>query len=273
MNIILAAVLLSAGLMIGLPQVLDGGVDERAIVSNEQVQILEVLKDSPAEEAGLKMGDMILSVDGNEVSSVLVLQEYIKDKEGLVVDYAIKRGQEIINLDITPVVREDIRSAGNAGVGIAIVSSGLVKYPWYLAIVEGVKYTFLLTWAIMVAFYELIIGLFLGRGVGAEIAGPVGIASLTGQVARMGFVYILQFTAILSVNLAILNFLPFPALDGGRVIFLIIEKIKGSPVKKEVEAIIHNTGFAILMLLVLIVTIKDIAKYSDVFMGFIGKIF
>ena len=141
----------------------------------------------------------------------------------------------------------------------------MVKYPWHLAIAEGIKTTIVLTWLIMVAFYELIKGLFVGQGVSADLAGPVGIAVITGQVARMGFVYILQFTALLSINLAIINFLPIPALDGGRVLFLIIEKFKGSPVKKEIETAIHNIGFSLLMLLVLIVTFRDVARFGDKF--------
>jgi regulator of sigma E protease len=214
-----------------------------------------------------------LGVDNNKFVRTEALQDYIKDKNGQEVSYLILRGQEEINLNITPVVNEEIREEGKAGIGIAIVTTGLVKYPWYYAIWEGIKNTFILTWTILVAFFDLIVGIFSGKGVGADIAGPVGIASLTGQVARMGFVYVLQFTALLSINLAILNFLPFPALDGGRVVFLLIEKIKGSPVKKEVEALIHNTGFALLMLLVLIVTIKDLSGLGGYFMNIFDRIF
>jgi regulator of sigma E protease len=273
MNIFLAVILISVGLMIGLPQVTDGEDIDKAIVSNEKIQILEVLDNSPAQEAGLKTGDIILGVDNNKFVRTEALQDYIKDKNGQEVSYLILRGQEEINLNITPVVNEEIREEGKAGIGIAIVTTGLVKYPWYYAIWEGIKNTFILTWTILVAFFDLIVGIFSGKGVGADIAGPVGIASLTGQVARMGFVYVLQFTALLSINLAILNFLPFPALDGGRVVFLLIEKIKGSPVKKEVEALIHNTGFALLMLLVLIVTIKDLSGLGGYFMNIFDRIF
>ncbi|MFH1583354.1 MAG: site-2 protease family protein, partial [Candidatus Falkowbacteria bacterium] len=83
----------------------------------------------------------------------------------------------------------------------------------------------------------------------------------------------LQFTALLSINLAVINFFPFPALDGGRVLFLIIEKIKRSPVKSEVEGAIHNIGFALLMVLILLVTFRDVARFGDVFMNVWEKIF
>jgi regulator of sigma E protease len=130
-------------------------------------------------------------------------------------------------------------------------------------VIEGVKTTFILVWAIITAFFGLVKSLFSGHGVSADLAGPVGIAALTGQVARMGFIYIVQFAAILSVNLAIINAFPFPALDGGRILFIFIEKMKGRPVKKEIEGLIHNIGFALLMILVLLVTFRDIARFSD----------
>ncbi len=151
--------------------------------------------------------------------------------------------------------------AGNGSLGVAILSTGLVKYPWYQAIWEGLKVSMLLLWAIIVAFFELIRNLIISQPIDAEIAGPVGIADLTGQFARMGFTYLLQFTALLSLNLAVLNILPFPALDGGRLVFLAIEKIKGSPVKQDIELAIHNLGFIALMMLVLVVTFKDIARF------------
>ena len=269
MNIILAAILISAGLMFGLPQALDN-IDARAQVFDKKIQIVEVLGESPAKEAGLKMGDVVVSINGNELTNYENLQKFNADNINQELKYKIKRGQEEFEKTITPITIEE---TGKGGIGIGIIETGIVKYPWYLAIWEGIKTTIFLTWAIIVAFYELIKGLIVGQGISADVAGPVGIAVLTGQVARMGFVYVLQFTALLSINLAIINFLPFPALDGGRVLFLIIEKIKGSPVKREVEAVIHNIGFALLMILVLIVTFKDVAKFGDSFRMLWEKIF
>src|SRR3989339_522983 len=198
MNVVLAAILISFGFMVGLPQGIEG-VSSHAKISNRQIQIME--------ETGLP------------------------------------------------------------GIGIGMADIGLVKYPVHLAIWYGIKTTIIFILAILFAFYEMIKGLIMGAGVGADISGPVGIAVLTGQFARMGFVYFLQFTAILSMNLAIINALPFPALDGGRILFLIIEKFKGGPVKKEVEAMVHYIGFVLLMILVVFVTFKDIARYGDKFVS------
>lgn len=263
MNIVLAMFLISIGYMIGLPQLLDEKMPG-AKISNRQIQVVEVIKDSPASQAGLKIGDIIQTIDNQSFKTSDELQNYVASKSGQKLAYAIKRGQDEIKLDLIPEKRVE---TGKGGIGIAIVETGLVKYNFFSAIWQGVKTTVLLTWAIIVSFFGLIKSLILGRGLGADLAGPVGIAALTGQVAQMGFVYVLQFAAMLSINLAIINAFPFPALDGGRVLFLIIEKIKGSPVKREVEGVIHNIGFALLMLLVLVVTFKDVAKYTDKFVA------
>jgi len=270
MNIVLAAVLISAGFMIGLPQSLDDSLSARAKISDKKIQIVQVIKNTPAELAGLQVGDAIISIDNNSFLNYEELQNYVASNVGNKLSYEIKRGQDLIEASIVPKLMPEIN---RGGVGVAITETGIVSYPWYLAIFEGIKTTLFLTWAIVIAFYELIKGLILGAGVTADLSGPVGIATLTGQVARLGFVYLLQFTALLSINLAVINFFPFPALDGGRVLFLIIEKIKRSPVKAEVEGAIHNIGFALLMLLVLVVTLRDVSKFGYVFKNLFEKIF
>ncbi|MDO9399145.1 MAG: RIP metalloprotease RseP [bacterium] len=257
MNGVLAMILIIIGFMVGMPQITEN-LGSQAQVSNHKIQIVQVFKDSPASKAELKIGDVIIDIDNQQFDNFSGLQKYVAEHSGQKLNYKIKRGGAEIISQITPEVRQE---TGKGGVGIAIAETGIVKYPWHIAIWQGIKTTFLLTWAILVAFYELFKGLILGHGLSAEMAGPVGIATLTGEVTRMGFVYLMQFTALLSINLAILNFLPFPALDGGRILFLIIEKIKGSPVKKELENAAHSIGFLLLMLLVLVVTYKDIAKF------------
>ena len=197
------------------------------------------------------------------------LQDFVDTNKDQVLNYELKRDGDIIDKQITAVVREE---TGRGGIGVGVADTGLVRYPAHLAVWHGLESVYFLTLAILAAFWELISGLFMGKGMSAELAGPVGIAALTGQVAHMGFVYLLQFTVMLSVNLAIINALPFPALDGGRIFFLIIEKLKGSPVKREIEAVVHNTGFALLMVMVLLVTFKDVSRYSGVFKSLWGKI-
>ncbi|RLC37117.1 RIP metalloprotease RseP [Candidatus Falkowbacteria bacterium] len=256
MNVVLAAVLISFGFMVGLPQATEG-LSSSAKVSREKIQIIEILPDSPADEASLEIGDIILEINNNKFIKSEELQKYVAANTGRELVYKIESGGEMVEKRITPKIIEETQAGG---IGVGIVESGIVRYPVHIAIWEGLRTTFLLTWFIIVAFYDLIKGLILGQGVSIELGGPVKIAQITGDAVRMGFAYLINFAALLSINLAIINAFPFPALDGGRILFLIIEKIKGSPVKKEVEAVFHNIGFALLMLLILLITYKDIAR-------------
>lgn len=270
MNVILAAALLGVGYMFGLPQAVDENISPRAEVSDVKVQILEVLANSPAERAGLELGDTVRKIDGQVIERYQAMQKIVDDNQDNELEFVIGRGPDELIMKITPELREEI---GRGGIGVAITETGLVRYPFFIAIWQGIKAAFVFTWLILLAFASLLKGLIMGQGMGVEVAGPIGIAAMTGQVARQGFVYLLQFSAVLSINLAIINALPFPALDGGRILFLFIEKIKGSPVKKEIEGTIHYIGFALLMLLILVVTFKDVFKHSSFVQMMVEKIF
>ncbi len=269
MNLAVAAVFLAVGFMVGLPQTLEN-VGSNVQVVERNLQIIQVLPNSPAAAAGLKMGDSIISVSGQAVNNYQELSDLVSARAGQKLAYQIRRGQEELELAITPQLMPD---SGKVGIGIAVAETGIVSYPWYLAVWEGIKATLIMSWYIIVAFVMIIKNLFVGQGIGAELSGPVGIAVMTGQVVNLGFVYILQFAAILSINLAVINYAPFPALDGGRVLFLLIEKLRGRAVPEKVEAAIHNIGFALLMLLVVIVTFKDVFKFSDKFLALFHQIF
>ena len=256
MNIVLAAVIIIIGLMVGLPQILEN-LPNNVQVSSRQIQIMDVMPDSPAAAADFKVGDVIVDINKQTFSRYADIQTFVDKHNGQPLTYTIKRGQDLINKQVTPVT---IKATGKGGIGIGIAEIGLVRYPWYLAIWEGIKNTGLLLWAIIMGFIGLLVRVFSGQNVSAEVAGPVGIATLTGQMVAMGWVYVLQFTAILSLNLAVINVLPIPALDGGRLLFLAIEKIRRKPVKQEIEAMVHNLFFVILLLLILLITFKDVAK-------------
>lgn len=268
MNIILAAVLLSVGFIIGMPQVVDdGSVVE---VRDRQLTIIQVLPDTPAKVAGLESGDKIIQIGELDNPEVKVMQDYVNSHKDQVLNITIKRGTEEIKKEIKPVVYPD---TGKAGIGVAIATVGLVKYPWYQAIIEGVKATGWYLKEIVVAFYGLIAALVVGKGVNGAVSGPVGIATMTGEVARLGWSYLLQFTAMLSLNLAVLNILPIPALDGGRLLFLAIGKIIRRPVSAKVEQVTHSVGFMLLMLLVVIITVKDLRVFEGAFSHFINRLF
>lgn len=259
MNFLLCAVLLSIGFGLGLPQAVDQESIDQGLVRDYKIMVVSVLDDHPAQAAEIELGDVLLAVDGQELQGVSSLNDYTADKIGQTVTYTISRGGEPLDKEIEIVKIE----SGQGGIGIGLVETGIISYPVHKAVWNGFKLTGYLTKEITLAFYNIFKNLIIGQPVGVQVSGPVGIAVLTGQVARLGFIYILQFTALLSLNLAIINFIPFPALDGGRLLFLGIEKIRRKPVSQKVEGIIHTLGFAILMLIIVIVTFQDVLRYVN----------
>jgi regulator of sigma E protease len=225
------------------------------------VQITEIAPNSPAQTAGIEAGDKIIAVKSQtaaeNINTVSVFQDLISANKGKELLITLQRGQQ--ELEVKAVPRLEI-PAGEGALGIGLVRVAEIYYPWYQSFWEGTKETFALIWLTLSAFGYMLWQL-IGHGQAvAEVAGPVGIYTITGQVVQMGFVYIIQLAALLSVNLAIINAFPFPALDGGRVLFLIIEKIKGSPVSQAVERGVHTAGFVFLLLLMLLITARDVIK-------------
>ncbi|MDB4940023.1 MAG: Zinc metalloprotease [Candidatus Doudnabacteria bacterium] len=253
MNFVLAWILFSIGFTIGLPTVIEQGqtVPAHGTIRGGSISILQIDPNSPAAKAGITEGDVIISLDGHPVNDVNQVIDYIKSKAGSSVDFQMKRGNTNEDFKVTP--RQN-PPPGEGAVGIALGNVGRLSFPFYIAPIMALK----ATWQVIVGtasgFYHLI---FQGQGV-SSLGGPVKIAKLTGQVTQLGLVYILQFAAFLSVNLGILNIMPFPALDGGRVLFLIIEKVRGKRNNSKIESWFNTIGFALLMVLVLIITVKDI---------------
>lgn len=269
MNILLAAVLLSLGFIIGLPQNTNDIADVSSI-KDRKLEIMSVLAGKPAEKVEIKAGDVIVKIGNLENPRQTELIAYVDEHKKEQISVTVKRGEELLVKNIQPMIYED---TGKGGLGIAIAEVGIVQYPWYKAIYYGFITAGLYLKEIIFAFGIFFKGLFAGAGVGAAVTGPVGIAVMTGQVARMGLIYLIQFTAVLSLNLAIINALPLPALDGGKILFLFIAKLRGKPVSQKVENTIHIIGFNLLLLLALIITIKDISAFKGVFSNLLHKLF
>lgn len=260
MNFLLAMFLLGVGNKIGLPTVVDENSGP-GVVRSVRVQISGIAPSSPAEAAGIKVGDTIIglkNLEAMEVSTPQEVQSFIEKHKGEEIILTVKRGND--NIDIPLVPREN-PPAEEGPLGVALVNTAIVSYPWIESLSRGVIDTINLTILIIVALGSIIHRAVIGLPVGEALTGPVGIYNVTSQAAEMGFVYLLQLTALLSINLAIINILPFPALDGGRLLFLGIEKIKGTPVSQKVENVIHTAGFAFLILLMLLITYKDLTKF------------
>lgn len=259
MNVLLAWGLLTIGFIAGLPSAIDGVDFVGADVRDVNTQVTYVLPESPADEAGFTLGDRVLSVNGQAAVDAEHARELIGLADaGEEIEVLVERGTEgQVAIAVAP---EEIEP-GLIAIGTQLTTVGLVRYPVHLAIVQGAVATIDMTAMTAVGFWDLIGRLVTGQGLGGEVSGPVGIAVLTGEVADLGFVYLLNFAAVLSVNLAILNIIPFPALDGGRILFLLIEIVRRKPATARIEATVHGLGFALLMILVVLVTYKDIVKF------------
>jgi len=266
MNLLLCMLLLMIGYGIGMPSA--GPKDPGAIaVTPVKIQIVEVINDLPAKAAGVKLGDVISRVDGREFLEIKDLQNYLSERAGEEVSFELQRGEETLTKQIGVQKYQD-----TVGIGIALSETQVIRYPWYLAIWYGFKMTFIWLAFIFVTLFTIIKNLILATPVGLEVTGPVGIAVMTGEATRLGIFYLLQFVALISLNLAIINILPFPALDGGRILFLLIEKIRGRAIKQKWENLAHNIGFILLMGLVLVVTYRDVLRYGGRIAGVFKKV-
>lgn len=256
MNLVLAWVLLSLALGFGTPQAVNS-VGQDAAMEDQRVVIGTVASSSPAQQAGIEAGDVILKMDGQEAESVQMVQEYTTSNAGQEITYTIQRNQETKTIKTTP--REN-PPEGEGALGVQLAQVANVSYPWYKAAWKGLELTWDYLKLTISGFTQIIGQLFGGPAVDGEIAGPVGIAVLTGRFAKMGIVALMQFTALLSINLAIINALPIPALDGGRILFLAVEAVRGKKVRAKVEQWSHAIGFALLLALLVVITIKDVAN-------------
>jgi regulator of sigma E protease len=261
MNMVAAWALFSLGFAIGLPSLLEGSPVDESLISERTISIVEVLKESPAEAAGMLPGDEVVAIDGEEFTSGEAAREALAPNEdGSPLVFTLERAGEEVTAEVNPAYIEELEKEG---VGIALVETGIVRYPWYQAPLVGAQTTAGMTVAVVGGFWGLLTGIFSQEEVIAQLSGPVGIASLTGQVLDLGAIHMVQFAAMLSVNLAVLNILPFPALDGGRILFLFIEAVRRKPLTARFEQSVHGIGFALLLLLVLFVTYQDIVRLGS----------
>lgn len=264
-NIIFAWLLFSLGFMIGLPTPVEN--DYGAAVRDPQLTIVSVLPDSPAQEAGLKSGDKIISLSNGAAltePSLENVSDFINSSPGQI-QMEILRGKENLTFEVTPQTNTADNASDSPGparkmVGIEMDMVGTLSLPLHQALYEGAKVTWRLMDLTVRGISDLIGRAFVGQADISQVSGPVGIVGLVGDASRLGFAYLLTFSALISINLAIINLVPFPALDGGRIIFVIIEAITRRRINTKVANILNTAGFALLILLMLFITYRDIVK-------------
>lgn len=238
------------------------------------VTISTVAPNSPAAQAQLKPNDVILALDGQKVDSIGRLQELVEQRLGQEVTLDVQRtdaaeGTTTFNATLTPRTRAQLGpNEGPVGVALDVPSDKVVEVRYsnrlnpIQALIYGVQNTFLLFFQ-MLSGIGMLLGSFFGMAdpsIRGGVAGPVGIARMTGEVARTGgLISYLNLTALISVNLALINLLPFPALDGSRIVFALIEWVRrGKRVPPEKEAMVHALGMIALLGLMLLITFSDI---------------
>jgi regulator of sigma E protease len=249
MNIILPLILLSIAYMI--PHFASVNNIQ---TDNGEVLVLEVVANSPSAKAGIKVNDIIINADGEPILNVGDYERIIKANLGEEITVNIKhpdsRTEEV---KITPQANSP---ASQGATGVAITTVVRESSPFWKAIPQGaVSY-----WNMILLFKDGIVGMIKGT-VPIEVTGPVGMAQMTGEIIKTGFANLLMFAAVISLNLGILNIFPIPAMDGGRIVFVLLEWVRrGKRVSPKTEGMIHTIGFILLMIVFVIIAYKDILR-------------
>ena len=257
-NLLFAWVLISAGFMAGLPYSAEDKVYGARVVG-ATLTITQVVPKSPAESAGLKSGDKIVALYGGtdtlENPGVESTQKFIASHDEVTLAYLREKEIKTVVIytqgGITP---------NRHAIGISMDKTGILKLPVGEALYAGVVTTASFAWLTATGLFDFFKNIFIGQANFSDVSGPIGIVGIVSDASALGFVYLLMLTALISINLAVINILPFPALDGGRLFFILIETIKGSPIKPVIANAVNGIGFILLILLMVVVTYQDIAK-------------
>lgn len=246
--------------------------DSSALFPDEKIVVYNVPANDIADKAGIKPGDLLFSIGDQTITDYPQLLKLNKQYSGKEVSYKIRRGGELLDLKITPdkdgligvylaqiiADKSSEFSYYNAAYTFSVTKIDDTKYPLLVAPFKALEETGRLSVLTIEMFGNVVSSIFTKFTVPEGVAGPVGIFKLTGTFVQEGLLSLIRFMALLSLSLAIINVLPFPALDGGRLFFILIEVVTRRRVSGRVEHIIHAIGFVLLMILIIAVTYSDI---------------
>lgn len=262
MNLLLAYVLITATLVMGTPRALTD--DEVATAQNVQLMVSDVLPGSPADQAGLHVADAITKVGKSDTDTLStsdpdVFISYVSSTEEPLT-LTIERNYKEQTLTAAPKAGVLPSDPERPALGVSVAQVGVIPEPLLRAPIDGAVYTWDVTKETAKG-----LGNFFAQAITlnadlSQVAGPVGIAGAVGNAYADGLAALLSIAAVISINLAIINLLPIPALDGGRLLFVIIEAVIRRPVKPSVAAAVNGVGFFLIILLMLVVTASDILK-------------
>lgn len=259
MNLIFTIILIYIGLIVGMPDVVNPDQNYNgAKFSNERILIRSVLIGSTAEKAGIKSGDDILSINDQKITNSKLLNETLQTSNGINLVLKDSNGKEKL---VTNLNKEFNESYNKDIFGIDFAQVAVISYGPLQAIPKTFQTTGYFTVEMFKGLGFMMSSIFSGHGLPEGLSGPIGITFITSEAIRQGMSYVLYIIAQISLNLAIINIVPFPALDGGRLLFLAFEKIKGKPLNEKFELIANGVGFLLLMLLLVVVTFKDVGNF------------
>ncbi len=262
-NFLFAWLILAVMFMVGSPTLYDESYGDK--MKNVSVSVVEVFPDSPADQAEIFVGDTITSLtypNGTEISisEPADLSSAFEGKGVQEVVLEVERKNEVFEITLSPAYGL-YEGQENPALGIALDKVGTLRLPPHEAIWRGLQRTWNLSVSTADFLIDLVKGLVTGdKSQTGSITGPIGIVPVVGNAIEVGFSFVVVITALISINLAIINLLPFPALDGGRLLFILIETIKGSPINPKTSSWINSAGFLILIGLMVLVTVRDIIQ-------------
>jgi regulator of sigma E protease len=219
------------------------------------IEVGEVLNNSPAQTAGLKPGDLLIEVNGKPIESALTVRQAIIKSDGRPVQMEIMRNNQLRNLTVTPIPNNDPKQPWHIGIGFRIPIQ-MVKLPFGAAFMESLHFN--RQNATMI--FEVLRSIVIRRVSPKALSGPIGIAQMSSEAAQAGPSSFLGLMAIVSLNLAIFNLLPIPILDGGTLLLLIIEMLLQREVSIQVKETVFKLGFVFLMMIVVFVIYNDISR-------------
>lgn len=263
MNLVTAFVIFTFILAIGTPRVLDPSEVSRA--SDAKLAVAEVMPLSPAALAGLKAGDYITGASYGDTTYTGVTPDSFTafvtaDTAKEPIQTEIDRDGKIITLTMTPAAGVIVKDPDRVAVGLGVATVGTVPLSFGAAIVQGAQTTWYVTHDTAIGLWHFLSSIFMFTADFSQVSGPIGIAGVVGTASSEGFTSLLSLVAVISVNLALINIIPVPALDGGRLLFVIIEAVIRRPIKRGVAQAVNTAGFGLLVLLMLAVTAHDIYR-------------
>ncbi|MDQ5883150.1 MAG: regulator of sigma protease [Patescibacteria group bacterium] len=256
-NFIFAWLIILVILFLGLPSAIDSKNEK--YTTEVKTVITEVVDDSPASVSGVLVGDAVQNIEfeGVQYSSLQEVDFSKSTAKDKILNVTFLRDGETLEKEISI---GEFMVGDRPGIGVGLQTVGIYKPPFFKAVLESFRVTGQMIYQITFGLGSLIVDAFRGQADVSNLTGPVGIVSLVGDASNLGVVYLLMFVALISVNLGVINLIPFPALDGGRILFLVIEKIKGGPISPKVSNTLNSVGFLVLIGLMLFITFRDIVK-------------